>query len=701
MSLKRLGLALAIAGLAGAVARAGEPASAWQRNDQAAARLVAAVTAVGDSERLPVGLELDLQPGWDTYWRSPGDSGIPVTVDWSASRNVASAEMAWPAPRRFTLLGLETFGYSGQVVFPVTVTPSRRGEAVALRVAVDYLVCEKICVPRHADLALDLPAGAGGPSAFVQLIDRWRARVPGDGAGQGLAVTGVAPGAGSTLEVTARADVPFTAPDLIVEGPVGLHFAAPKVALSDGGRAARLSLAVGRDDGAPALEAAKLTLTLVDGARALERQVTPGQALPGAAPMPAPAPAAAGGAGLLAMLLLGLLGGLILNLMPCVLPVLSLKLLGVVGHGGSERRAVRAAFLASAAGVLASFLVLAAVLVGLREGGVAIGWGIQFQQPLFLVAMVLVVTLFACNLFGWFEIPLPGWVGDLAVAAPGEGGRHGLVGNFLAGALATLLATPCSAPFLGTAIGFALAGSAGEIAAIFAAIGVGLALPYLLIAAFPGLATRLPRPGRWMIGLRWALGLLLAGTAIWLLSVLAGQVGARPALVVGGLMVGLAALLSARGVLPARLRLAVPASFLVLAVAAFLVPGRLGERSALPARAEGFWQPFAPERIAVLVGEGKLVFIDVTADWCITCQVNQRLVLDSDAIRRRLSGEGIVAMKADWTLPSDAIVRYLASFGRYGIPFNAVYGPQARDGIALPELLSREAVLDGVRRAGG
>jgi suppressor for copper-sensitivity B len=204
-----------------------------------------------------------------------------------------------------------------------------------------------------------------------------------------------------------------------------------------------------------------------------------------------------------------------------------------------------------------------------------------------------------------------------------------------------------------------------------------------------------------MVGLRWALGLLLAGTAVWLLSVLAGQLGARPALVVGGLMVALAALLWARGALPSRLRVAVPAGFLVLAVAAFLVPGRLGERSAPPARAEGFWQPFAPERIPGLVGEGKLVFIDVTADWCITCQVNQRLVLDSDAVRRRLSGAGIVAMKADWTLPSDAIVRYLASFGRYGIPFNAVYGPQARDGIALPELLSREAVLDGVRRAGG
>src|SRR5258707_3750846 len=208
-ALQRLVLALTITGVAGAAAHAGEPASAWQRNDQAAARLVAAVTAVGDSQRLPAGLELDLQPGWKTYWRSPGDSGIPVTVDWSASRNVASAEMAWPAPRRFTLLGLETFGYADQVVFPVTVTPAKRGEPVALRAAVDYLVCEKICVPRHADLALDLPAGPAAPSGFVQLIDRFRARVP-DDAGHGLTLETVAPGGGATtLEVRARADLPF------------------------------------------------------------------------------------------------------------------------------------------------------------------------------------------------------------------------------------------------------------------------------------------------------------------------------------------------------------------------------------------------------------------------------------------------------------------------------------------------------------
>src|SRR5258708_5419496 len=206
------GLAIAVFALACGTARAGEAASAWQRNDQAAARLIAAVTAVGDVDRLPIGLQMELQPGWKTYWRSPGDSGIPVTVDWSASRNVASVSLAWPAPHRFTLFGLDTFGYGDEVVFPASVTPVKRGEPVALRAAVDYLVCEKICVPRHADLALDLPAGPAAPSGFVQLIDRFRARVP-DDAGHGLTLETVAPGGGATtLAVRARADLPFAAP---------------------------------------------------------------------------------------------------------------------------------------------------------------------------------------------------------------------------------------------------------------------------------------------------------------------------------------------------------------------------------------------------------------------------------------------------------------------------------------------------------
>jgi suppressor for copper-sensitivity B len=699
-------LLLLAALLPGAAARAEGPASPWDRNEQAALRLVAAVTGVGQSAALPAGLQMTLQPGWKTYWRSPGDAGFPITIDWSGSQNLKAATVSWPVPHRFALFGLETFGYGDEVVLPVAVTPARPGEPVALRAAVDYLVCEKICVPRHAALALDLPAGPAAPSDFVQLIDRFRHQVPDDGSGHGLGLAAVGIGgsaAAPTLEVEARSTLPFDRPDLIVEGPPGLRFGAPKITLGGDGRAARLSLPVGRDDKAPALAGARLVLTLVDGERGLEQAVTPAGPIAAAASPAgaAPAPAAAEPR-LLGILLLGLLGGLVLNLMPCVLPVLSLKLLGIVGHGGRERRAVRAAFLASAAGVLASFLALAGLLIALRAGGVAIGWGIQFQQPLFLASMVVVLTLFACNLLGWLEVPLPGWVGDLAGALPGEPGRHGLLGNFLTGALATLLATPCSAPFLGTAIGFAMAGSAGEILATFAAIAVGLALPYLLVAAWPGLATRLPRPGRWMAWLRALLGLLLAGTAVWLLRVLLSEAGALATLLVALLAAALALLLWGHRRLPPRLGPAPAGLAVLLALGALLAPALLAAPGPAPRlTAEPLWQPFAPERIPALVADGKLVFVDVTADWCITCQVNKKLVLDKPGVQERLALGTTIAMRADWTRPNEAIARYLAGFGRYGIPFNAVYGPRAPHGVALPELLTPGAVQDGFRQAGG
>jgi suppressor for copper-sensitivity B len=407
---------------------------------------------------------------------------------------------------------------------------------------------------------------------------------------------------------------------------------------------------------------------------------------------------------------LALLGGLILNLMPCVLPVLSLKLLGVVGHGGGEARTVRASFLASAAGVIFAFLVLAGGLAAVKAAGVAVGWGIQFQQPMFLAAMLLLLTLFACNLWGWYEIRLPGWLGDFAAqgAARGSGAghdrghgmAHGMLSHFATGAFATLLATPCSAPFLGTAVGFALAGTMTDLFAVFTALGVGLALPYLLVAAVPGIATVLPRPGRWMVTLRQVLGLALAATAVWLLTVLAAQVGTWAAILAGLLLAAIGGALWLRrhraGVeRPARLAVVVAGLALILLV------GAPPEIATVRAPQDRAWATFDEAAIAGLVGEGRIVFVDVTADWCITCQVNKKLVLDDPEIAARLGEAGIVAMQADWTRPDEAIARYLASFGRYGIPFNAVYGPGAPQGVVLPELLSGDAVLAALARAAG
>jgi len=662
-------------------------ASDWAVGNAARVRLVAASQAVGTATELRLGLQFELKPGWKTYWRSPGDAGYPVTVDWQGSGNLADTRMLWPAPVRFQLFGLETFGYADAVLLPIVARPAVPGEPISLRAQVRYLVCEEICVPHEASLALDLPSGEARPAPEAQDIDRAVALVPGDGRAVGLgldAVTVGRAGDAAVLEVTAHSDLmPFEQPDLIVEGPPGFGFAAPEISML--GDRASFRIAVSEPEGATPLASTALTFTLVDGARSLEAKRTP-------------VPARLGTGGLVAALGAALLGGLILNLMPCVLPVLALKLGNLLGHGGAERAHIRAAFLATAAGVLAAFLLLAVALVGLKTAGAAVGWGVQFQQPIFLAFMALLVTLFAGNLLGWFEVPLPGWLGDLGVRV---GGRQSRLGDFATGALATLLATPCSAPFVGVAVGFALARGPREILAIFLALGLGLAAPYLAVAAVPTLAQNLPRPGRWMIYLKWLLALALFGTAGWLLSILAVELDEASALTIGLLLLVVLLSLAAAPRLgnPSRL---IARGLLAAAALAILIFPAFVERGASRAAAEPdpLWQPFEEARVAELVGDGRTVLVDVTAEWCVTCLANKRLVLDSNEVRARL-GAGVVALRADWTQPDPAIQDYLAGFGRYGIPFNAVYGPQAPDGIVLPELLTREAVLEAIAAAGG
>jgi suppressor for copper-sensitivity B len=397
------------------------------------------------------------------------------------------------------------------------------------------------------------------------------------------------------------------------------------------------------------------------------------------------------------MLGVALMGGLILNLMPCVLPVLSLKILALIGHGGGDKKEIRSGFLATAAGIVVSFLALAAMTSVVKLAGSAVGWGVQFQQPLFLGIMIALITLFAANLFGWFEIPLPQFLADIG-ANSGQGG--GWVGHFATGAFATLLATPCSAPFLGTAVGFALAHGTLEIFSIFLLLGLGMAMPYLAVAAWPQLAQKLPRPGGWMITARKVLGLALLATGLWLLSVLAIVIGLRVGVAMAAVM-GLALVLLA---LAHRIPALPKGLVMVATVAAAIGLSMLGEAPAAEdkkAIAKGLWKPFDQAAMAAEVAAGHTVFVDVTAEWCLTCQVNKQAVVYRGDVAKRLKAPGIIAMQADWTRPDETIANYLASFGRYGIPFDAVYGPGAPNGVVLPELLTEDAVLQALDQASG
>ena len=621
---------------------------------------------------LSAGIEVAMEDGWKTYWRSPGEVGLPPEIDWSGSENVAAAELLYPAPSRFTAFEIENFGYGGTVLFPVRLTLEEPGAPVRLRAEARLLVCADVCVPETATLALDLPAGGGVDAEAAGLIAAAAARVPAEAEAAGLTLR-AAHLSDEALTVEVAADPPLTAPDVFPEaGRAG--FGAPEIRLADGGRTlwARLPVTVPPSP----VEVTPVDLTIVDGARAATFPAPLADAPP--APPSAALP-------LLALLGAAFLGGLVLNVMPCVLPVLTIKLAGAVAGAGQSAARVRRGFLASAAGVMTFALLLAGTAIGARAAGVSFGWGVQFQSPVFLAALVLVLALFAASLAGAWEAAIPSsW--QTAMAR----GRVGYAGDFATGAFAAVLATPCSAPFLGTAVAAAFAAQAPVTLALFAALGLGLAAPYLLVAARPSLVTRLPRPGRWMLAVRAAMAVLLAATALWLLWVMARGAGLPAALLTG-------ALATAAALAPLLRRFALPA-VAALALGALAAP-LLTPVPAARASAAAGWEPFARDEIAAHVAAGRTVFVDVTADWCLTCKANKVAVLDREPVAGLLAAEDTVPMRADWTRPDPEIADYLAAHGRAGIPLNVVYGPGAPGGIALPELLATRQVVDAIAAA--
>jgi len=404
------------------------------------------------------------------------------------------------------------------------------------------------------------------------------------------------------------------------------------------------------------------------------------------------------------LLLLAALGGLILNAMPCVLPVLSLKALGLVKSAGQSRAKVTSGALATSLGIVLSFLTLASAAIVAKRAGAAVGWGVQFQEPGFVAALAVAVTLFCLNLWGLFEIQLPS---RLATAAGSMGGE-GLGGHFTSGLFATLMATPCSAPFLGTAVGFALGQSAWTILSIFLAIGIGMASPYLLLAAFPRAADWLPKPGGWMEKVKGAMGFLLAAAAIWLLYVLAAQVSPeRLAFVQLGLLALALFLWLRHQTLGSGLRRFALAASVLAAIFTIwtATSGTAREAVEKTTFAEGdaksgriAWSTFDLQDAERLVAEGRLVFVDVTADWCFTCKVNERLVLETPAVASIFEELEVVAMQADWTNRDDDIAEFLAAHGRSGIPFYMLYRP-GREPHVFGELISKEGVISVVEEA--
>lgn len=673
---------------------AGAAVGEWAKTDVVSARLISSVKATGTLNQLPVGLHVRLEKGWKINWRTPGDAGLAPSLDWTGSTNIADAALRWPAPKRFDIGGVEAFGYQDEVVIPVSLSPVTLGKPTALRAKANMVVCSNICVPVILDLALDLPSGpADVDPAPARSISEFLSLVPGEGASSGLkavSMLAVEAEGRQVLKVVIDSETGWEKPDLFVEEPGGQTFHAPLLELADSGHRLIAYLAPkSNGPGTPAIAGLKVNVTIVDDARLAELASGPLVLTHGSMP-------STKNASLTWMLLMAFAGGVILNVMPCVLPVLSLKLLSLARPGSRDPKAVRKEFLASAAGIVAAILTVGLVAAVLKATGSAIGWGIHFQRPEFLAFMVLVLTVFGASLTGAFDIPVPARLADAIARATNH---PGLLGHFATGVFAALLATPCSAPVLGTAIGFALSRGVVEILAIFLILGIGLASPHLLLAILPRAVSLMPRPGPWMVAVKLALAVLLFGSALWLLWVLAAQRDAMVAVMVATMAVLMAVSLTLVRRLGQKGRVTVGAMALFFAAGALAAPASVGAPSVVAATDRTAWVPFDEGRISSLVQEGKVVFVDVTAEWCISCKANKLLVLDRPTVADHLAQKDVVAMRADWTRPDDRIARYLARNGRYAIPFNAAYGVGAPDGIVLSELLTEGAVIDAVMKA--
>jgi thiol:disulfide interchange protein len=717
-------------------ASAGAAVTGPEKTPNARLKLLLDRQRVAPGEPLRAGVLFDLTPGWHMYWRYSGQSGLPTELEWKVADGQAGP-LQWPAPHVFREADgfITTYAYGEQVLL---ASELRFAAGTAgpreVRVEADFLVCKTQCIPGKAELVRTVEVGGASAPAdaeLAKLFDQYAVQVPVAPESLGLriealysqsairpgdrfraaiaAVSCAAEGAsggkcveyGPDRESPESAFIPDRAPgfEILTTGTRPHPSAARDFLVTLKGEAAQES-----PTDAPQRLAGVLRLEGPDG----PAFVTVDVALPVAAagspvtmndvpwlePEAVPPPALS----LVQVLLFAMLGGLILNLMPCVFPVLALKLADIAEHAHSERREILQHCTAYTAGILASMGALAAVVLGLRAAGIAVGWGFQFQEPLFVLAVGSIVVAFALNLFGVFEI-MP----DLTRAS--RVGQHatGPARSFFDGLLAVVLATPCSAPFMGTAVGFAFAASGAYVVAIFLALGLGLAAPYVVVSALPGLARAVPRPGGWMVQLRQLLGFSLLGTAVWLLWILGRAAGNDAAAAALGVWLAVAFVAWLYGALQAagkeaagRIAVVVGAAGLALGASALsFEPPPEAE-----AVHEGAERAFEPAAVQSDLAQGKPVFVYFTADWCLTCKVNERAVLETAEVKSEIERLGFSVFVGDWTRRDERIRSELARFGRAAVPLYLVYSPaRPSDPQLLPEILTVDTFIGALRRA--
>ncbi|MGH9615998.1 MAG: protein-disulfide reductase DsbD family protein [Acidobacteriaceae bacterium] len=661
------------------------------RSTHLTVELLTETKSIAPNHDFLAGLHFVLDPGWHIYWINAGDAGQPPRVDWQLPSGITAGDLQFPAPERLPLGPLMDFGYQHEVLLPVPMRANgevRPGSRAILRGHLHFLVCSNVCIPGKAELEHTVPvtskAGAIDPTTeplFLNAEHHLPVALP----GRFVSVSQTE----SAFIVTVLTGHPIASAEFYPYDPNLISNAAPQKIH-------------------PLAKGIRITIPKVSGLQHVPAQMhgliklQNGKAYEFTSPISsAPVPAHRGGS-LARILGLAFLGGIILNLMPCVFPVLFIKGLSLVQSSGHERKRLRAHGAMYTLGILVSFWVMVAVLLLLRAGGTHLGWGFQFQSPYFVAFMALLFFFLGLSLAGQFEIGLS------VTSVGGElTQRGGYAGSFFTGVLATVVATPCMAPLLGAAIGFALTQNTGVTFAVFTLVALGLAAPYVVLTVQPVWARFLPRPGKWMEYLKQAVSIPIFAAMIWMIWVfgLETNIGAVAALLAGLLITAIAGWVMGRW--PAK-RTPTIVSILLLAAAIALpvyaakqYPGNRAAASSVKVAgtSENYaWQPYTPQLLATYRAQGKPVFVDFSAAWCLSCQVKERLVLDQPDIENAFRKSGVVTMRADWTNHDDTITTALAQLGRSGVPTYALYSgaPQSAPKL-LPEVLTKGIVLDALK----
>jgi thiol:disulfide interchange protein DsbD len=669
-------------------------AQSYEGRELVQAKLLANVTAVVPGKPFTVGLLLRMVPNWHTYWKFPGDAGLPTEITWKLADGWKTGEIQWPIPLKLDEPGgIQIYGYHDEVLLlqEITAPVSLKDSQVQLAAEASWLVCEKICIPGSAKLKLDLPVAGQSAAANQELFSRYRRSLPQVWPEQKVANASWRR-EGEQLRLTVESAV-------LANYPAADFYPSPETKVVVGhptterGTDGRITFRI-------PIETADQNVSALDGV------VVFGQKENGpdrngwelrASPTVVSAPSISGS--LARFLLFGFIGGFILNLMPCVLPVISLKIFGFIQHAGQDRRRILRSGLAFVAGIFAWFVGLALLLIGLKAAGREITWAFQFTNPYFVLLMSAIVLVFALNLFGVFEISLPQFASRRVL---GLSAKEGDAGSFFQGVFATVLATPCTAPFLGTALGFAFTQSGWTILLMFVAIAAGMASPYFLLSAQPAWLRLLPKPGPWMLRVKQLMGFLLLATLVFLLAVVGAERGSEAIIWTSCFLLALSLACWIKGAFVTPIASG-RARFISLVLILALVLGSgwyfIWEKFAqaklsVAAATEGDWQRFTPELLESELKQGHAVFVDFTAAWCLTCKFNEANVLEARAVREAFQRHGVTKIKADWTNADPAITKILKQFGRPGVPMYVLYPGNNAEPVLFPELLTQSYVLE-------